>query len=479
MKVIKLFICLLYVLVTSHFTVFAHETDNDGGIYIHVNEEKFEPSTIEVKVGTSVTFENSGREDHWPASDNHPSHSGYDGTTLDQHCNSDRNDSFDSCKAISPNGTWSFTFNKAGTYDYHDHLWPHLKGQIVVTTNDSLESTPPVNTEKPMSILDRIKNFILQLFNKPKATLNSGKATTEFYDSLVIRYQLIVKEKDPREAILELAKDSAADDKISALCHDMLHEIGHTSYKKYGSFKEAAQFQSDFCNSGYIHGLFESYFATTEHPLGGLSDQCKNYAVNRRPFDLWQCYHGIGHGFMYLTGGDLDESLKLCQENLPINDVLSCQNGVYMEVFNSEILAKEKSFVDSANPFATCSTRNIAKADCYMYVPVYLSNSLNMDFADMFNECKKAESRYVYSCVEGIGSEAIKRNMNRAEKVFDLCVNSGSSKFKDICINGVVGMYMNQSGAYEPGAALCMSAADNVKRECTAAAESRKGFFAK
>ena len=97
---------------------------------------------------------------------------------------------------------------------------------------------------------------------------------------------------------------------------------------------------------------------------------------------------------MYFTGGDLDQALELCTENLPKTAAASCQNGVFMEVFNLEVLAKEKSFVDSLDPFLTCATRDTSKTICYVLVPTYMSQTLGRSFSNILDECERAEIGY-------------------------------------------------------------------------------------
>ena len=86
----------------------------------------FSPSPITISAGDEITFLNSGTDDMRVASDPHPSHDGYPtsggcvGST------------FDSCSALHPGDTWSFTFNATGTWGYHNHLNPTEKGTVIV-----------------------------------------------------------------------------------------------------------------------------------------------------------------------------------------------------------------------------------------------------------------------------------------------------------------------------------------------------------
>lgn len=85
---------------------------------VSIDDEGFTPATVTIPVGTTVTFTNNGQALHWPASDPHPVHTGLAG--------------FDAKKGLATGATYSFTFNKAGTFGMHDHLNASVKGTIVV-----------------------------------------------------------------------------------------------------------------------------------------------------------------------------------------------------------------------------------------------------------------------------------------------------------------------------------------------------------
>lgn len=78
----------------------------------------FSPSSVIVAEGGKVTFVNNSSASMWPASDPHPTHNGYPG--------------FDAEKAIGNGGSWTFTFNKKGSWGYHNHLNPMNKGTVIV-----------------------------------------------------------------------------------------------------------------------------------------------------------------------------------------------------------------------------------------------------------------------------------------------------------------------------------------------------------
>jgi plastocyanin len=92
----------------------------------------YSPSSLTINVGDTVTWKNESSGGDWVGSANHPSHTVYSGTTLQQHCPDPNNTAFDECKADNPGDSWSFTFTKAGSWGYHNHVNASKFGKIVV-----------------------------------------------------------------------------------------------------------------------------------------------------------------------------------------------------------------------------------------------------------------------------------------------------------------------------------------------------------
>ncbi len=307
-------------------------------------------------------------------------------------------------------------------------------------------------------------------------SLHSRTSGSEAYETMQDVYTELVREEDPRTALDQLEEDAQSSAEISAVCHDLLHRIGSEAFLKYRSFDTAISFHRDFCNSGYLHGIFESFFTQVEDPLDSLTTLCTSKTFLRRPFDLWQCYHGLGHGLMYLTEGDLEESLRLCDGQREEGRE-SCYNGVYMEAFNAEVLPFEQDLVER-DPLDVCTEASVAKIDCYTYVATAWSQLREVSFEEMFRLCSSAEYGYDAICVVGIGSEAMKRNMLAKEGVFTLCMNAPSTEYRTMCTQGLVGMYLNQMGSYESGLGLCTVMPDALKAVCNERVASREDFFA-
>lgn len=86
----------------------------------------FSPAVLTVKVGTTVTFLNGASDAMRIASNPHPVHTGYPTT------GGCVGSTFDACHNIDPGSSWTFTFDKVGTWGFHNHLNPVEMGTIVV-----------------------------------------------------------------------------------------------------------------------------------------------------------------------------------------------------------------------------------------------------------------------------------------------------------------------------------------------------------
>lgn len=99
-------------------------------VTVNYTSAGFVPKTVNINKGDTVTWVNQTSHGMWVASASHPTHTVYDGTSLAQHCNTSASAPFDQCKSGS---TYSFKFDKAGSWNYHDHTNSSMFGTVVVS----------------------------------------------------------------------------------------------------------------------------------------------------------------------------------------------------------------------------------------------------------------------------------------------------------------------------------------------------------
>ena len=99
---------------------------------IQMTYKGYDPVDLEISVGDSVTFFIVDVDKHWPASDVHPTHSVYPDSDINKCGSNEADEIFDACRGLVQGESYSFTFNEVGTWEYHDHLKPSMKGSINV-----------------------------------------------------------------------------------------------------------------------------------------------------------------------------------------------------------------------------------------------------------------------------------------------------------------------------------------------------------
>lgn len=98
-------------------TATASSQSQSSGAKVTVDDSGFNPKTVTIKAGQSVTWQNNSGTTIDIASDPHPTH-----TILpDLRSN-----------ALANGKSYTFTFTKAGSFGYHDHLNTSMKGTVVV-----------------------------------------------------------------------------------------------------------------------------------------------------------------------------------------------------------------------------------------------------------------------------------------------------------------------------------------------------------
>jgi len=84
---------------------------------VTLTKDGFSPTTLTIKAATAVAWVNKSGTDATVNSDPHPTHTAYSPLNLG---------------SFTDGGMLSLSFDKPGTYGYHNHLNPSQRGTIVV-----------------------------------------------------------------------------------------------------------------------------------------------------------------------------------------------------------------------------------------------------------------------------------------------------------------------------------------------------------
>ena len=437
----------------------AHESDET--VIVHVTDAGFEPRSVEVRPGDTVVFENAGEEAQWPASDDHPMHTGYPG--------------FDPEKPVAPGEEWGFAFDKPGKWAYHDHMNPYLEGEVVV------------RNEEPESggLLSSVSSFFASLYGSVLSAFAGGEeaspdeAKTEGPEERVKKARgellALVREEDPKAALVRLREGMEGDDALLSSCHPLVHDVGRAAYERYGDFGEAMKYQDEVCNSGYLHGIIETRLSDSDDVLADMKSMCDPYAPES--FVGWQCQHGLGHGAMFFTANDLPRSLEMCDAFRNPSKRSGCANGVFMENFSADQKLHLSAYLREEDPLYPCAEQAYRhKGDCYLYAPTYFLTLNKGDYAGALKWCEGAEADFGSSCAHGVGTQTMKENMSDPKLVEATCMKGKPEQIKP-CIEGMAGVYVFHEASLEPARALCGRLEDSNKQACSDSVEAKASLF--
>lgn len=96
---------------------------------ITYSADGFGPAEVTIKKGGTVTWTNTSGGNMWVASGPHPAHTGYSSTSLSEHCPDTDGTAFDQC---ANGASYAFTFDKVGTWPYHNHSASTKFGKVIV-----------------------------------------------------------------------------------------------------------------------------------------------------------------------------------------------------------------------------------------------------------------------------------------------------------------------------------------------------------
>lgn len=104
---------------------------SDSPVTVTYTDSGFQPSTVTIQKGQTVRWESEASGSMWVASSRHPTHMEYAGSSRTEHCSNGEQTSsaFDQCSSGS---SFSFTFEKTGDWNYHNHDSPSHLGTVVV-----------------------------------------------------------------------------------------------------------------------------------------------------------------------------------------------------------------------------------------------------------------------------------------------------------------------------------------------------------
>lgn len=400
-------------------------------VTVTVTADGFEPKSVRLNRGGTVTFRTRTNKPFWPASNPHPNHETYQ--------------AFDPRKPIAPNDSWTFTFNDIGVWQYHDHTRPFLRGKIVVV--DPATNADPLNCTR--------------LDNLP------GSQREQCWDLLISD---ALDTQGVKGAFAEFTRLYQTDPVFAGSgCHLHAHRIGEAVYSQYAKYKDFRKLEwpaeSIACGYGFFHGFIEHMLR--DYPEVTLAQEFCEYLSTKAdvmPVIRKNCYHSIGHGFIpdpppQEQWGNpvamVEPPLAVCAKvTTDTTEMRECQQGVFNVLANWYTRETYGLKVDPDHPFAVCEAMRTYehKHACYyemsMIIGPYGNNDVKVIAAKYLQGIKEPEiaGMVINSVAAGLMQQAIVKD-DHAYLLRD-CYALQQQDLVVECIKGVSGGFAAHG---EPG----------------------------
>jgi hypothetical protein len=274
----------------------------------------------------------------------------------------------------------------------------------------------------------------------------------------------------PEAAFRAFEQRMASDPAFASDCHRTAHTIGSAALARYeGNVAEAFVRGSSTCASGYYHGILEHSFAKadadSEEEFGAVARElCSDADVRRRPYLLFQCIHGIGHGLMIRSGYDLPFSLNVCDRLETGWDQRSCHGGAFMENISSSYGIRSTWLRDDDLIYPCNDVPEHQKEGCYLIVTGRILQANGFDWQEAARTCWESDRRWIDTCVQSYGRDAAGFSVFNRDRIIELCALAGSGDAA--CFYGAVRAIANNFMTVRPAAALCDEAPSRSKPRC-------------
>lgn len=380
-----------------------------GKVTVTMKDDGYEPKVLTVAKGTTVIFKNEDENQHWPASNFHPTHTLY---PEEGGCISSK---LDACKALKKGETFSFRFDILGQWQIHDHIFPSLTMTIEVNEKNNIWNR--------FFRFDLVSDESLKSIPEPPAF-----RALNYQDQEKIINQL--SEIDPARSWQYLKDSFLVNGEVVGNAHEFAHIIGNSIYSKYG-LDGIIECDATFAYGCY-HGVSEEFLKKD-----GVSSVLK---VQKRCIEIYPpqvsmnytgCIHGMGHGLLTWEGLNVEKALMDC-------DILDtayrnfCYDGVFME--NSFI--SQKTDFDFKNVWDFCGNLDERYGyNCARYQAQVIMASVGSDIIAIEKGCDLApKDIFRTACVESLGYFISQTARGNEEEIKKSCFSMANEENRNICV---------------------------------------------
>jgi len=442
------------------------------------------PAEIEIAEGDTVVFKNNDTRERWPASNIHPTHAAYPGSSIEKCFTAEEAGIFDACKGLLTGEEYAFTFTEPGSWRYHDHLYPEETGLIEVLPDEHVDESV-----KEWSLSGALSEFFVDIKGKLQrlfyalfpGRLDERLAAVSIFeaaqDDVVLRDLLVVA--SPDEVMEKLLAESGGATTIRD-CHQEAHRIGRIAYELYGAptFEQG----SAACHSGYYHGAMEAFLA--EQGTANLEDDIKELCdIFKSNFGRFECLHGVGHGVMAYVNYDLPAALDECDKLGDAFSSESCYGGVFMENVVAgqglgAIPGHSTEWVNREDPHFPCNALEGGgrRTQCYLMQTSWMMTLTGFNYPKVAEYCQAAPADMRATCFQSLGRDIAGNTLRDPAQINQLCAAVPEENgYFEKCITGAVNVIIDFWGPdlKDQAAEFCVTVRDSVRPVCDSIWQNR------
>lgn len=247
---------------------------------------------------------------------------------------------------------------------------------------------------------------------------------------------------------LDLFQRNENSQPVFARCHEVTHYLSRMEYQNSGDIAKVYDICTSVCHGGCYHGTIEQYMKEKNLLLGASDDQkikseipriCGKLEDYKTPLLFDECIHGVGHGAMFITDGELPQSLKICDNLTTQREIDSCYSGVFMENSSSSTSTDHPGkYVKKDDPMYPCNNLEPKYLPlCYRYQSSYFAQLTRNNWVETAKLCSLVPKAYQSGCFQTIGTNQVGFTQDMKQMIYD-CSLMPSDEYQTICLQGVV-----------------------------------------
>ena len=274
-------------------------------------------------------------------------------------------------------------------------------------------------------------------------------------------------------ALTEVALLAVTDNYVARDCHQVVHDLGNDAAVWYGDIGVALAYEGFLCASGYYHGVIE--YAISQFDGTALYDEvpniCQTAALNRYSLAHYNCVHGLGHGIMLNTGGDLFGSIPYCERLVDPWELSSCISGIMMENIVSAQQGKSTA-VRVDDLIYPCNAIAESYVDeCFGMQTAWMLTQLGYTeggFTEAFATCDTVRDDMIDACYRSMGRDISGFAVFEVSRMVDLC-SLGHPRHQEQCYVGAAMSAVYNDHDTATATALCEAIPPHMRDVCYAA----------